>query len=1146
MKNLLLKQIFSCFLLLNTPLLIQAQVNFSEVEEIISSYYGEWNNADYPGLINTRIPNTALMGNGDIGVASGGNENTKTFYISKGDFWTYRGSPVPIGGITIRKNAGNGENADPQKTSLALNSTVTSSATHPSFTANRMVNGNWALSYEGWVTDVNKNAATDPFWAELDLGVSKTFNRVVIRHDAASRPQEVPNITRDFNVYTRNAANQDWEKVLAETGNTLAINDIILKNQVSARYVRLEITKGTQETTTDSRDNPRARIGQFELYMNQNLLANITPSTQNNAIIYDLGNVKQSARYILQMKSSQQVTIEYSTDAENWVLTGMHNTDFVDWTIPAFSARYIRLTPSKNVSDVESFSLFTEPSLNLNEISIPSTNSLHEIQDILNAEVRTEFESRDVKLNMRTFTAATKNIVIIELTSESEKTIELNVNLWAKADNASFPFSSEIKTDYVTVSRSTPNNHKNNSASHTSKAVMSSKVIGSTVTTKLNEGNGSAEMIFSMEPEQTVYIVTTVGGGGRTYDYQDKLLTKEPATEALEILSEFTDKNAIETLLENHRDWWREYWSASFIKLDKNDPKMNTLMKYYYAAQYALACNIREGKVAPGLYGLWHTTDNPSWNSDYHLNYNFISTFYGVNTSNRVEQSLPAIEAIQQYIPEGIKNAGSVSELRRVRSDFVNSKIAKGDISATNGIPNAILYPVGIGPWGMILDSGYHNEALNAAFSAYPMIEYYNYTSDEEFLRDVLYEYLKLCVNFYDSWLENEEGKYVLYAGYNEGSWSINPAVELSVLKSALQNLIQASIMLNLDGDKRPHWQNILENLAPQPTATYQNKQVYTLAEKEWKNNSWQPMTNPIPADGNIIPMESVIPGGQLGYYSPQEELDIAKNTIDVFSGRGAWNQSNNFPKIYPIAVNTRYPVETIIDRLASTINNQMKNNLMIEDNTHGIEKAGTIEAINNMMLLSDRGVITVFPGWVNKSAKFVNLRGKGAFVISSEYNADNQEVSYIDIFSEAGKTITLAAPWEDGLRITDAEGKIISVTKGTAPNHPDVTTVTFNTQKGMQYRVEKFQGYDDILEIRTGGIRVYPNIVNQGSNVSVEVDFWENAIIEIYTSSSQLLERIQVTNPIMPVKMDYLPGIYFFVVGSINKYKEIAKVVVN
>ncbi|KAA6351932.1 hypothetical protein EZS27_000729 [termite gut metagenome] len=1026
-----------------------AQDNYTEIQEIISKYYGEWNNSDYPGLQHNRIPNTALMGNGDLGVVSGGNKQSKTFYISKGDFWTYLGSPVPVGGITIREKPVEVEESN---RSLSLGAIVAASPTHASYPASRMVNGAWAPGYEGWVTDVNKTAATTPCWADLDLGESKTFKRIVIRHDEAARPGNAPNNTQDFSVSYRNDPAAAWVKIVDIVGNHAAITDTVLEAAVTARYLRLEITKCTQETTNDSRDNPRARIGSFDIYAKAG------------------------------------------------------------------------------------------------EIDAPVSNRLHEIEDILHAEVRTELEVNNLNVEMRTFTAATKNIVITELTSKSDRAVELQVTLWAKSDNVKFPFTAAANAKDVMVSRSTPNDSKSTATSHTSKAVMISTVIGEDFTTALSDEPGKADINLTLQPHQTIYLVTAVGGGGRTYSNTDVLLTEDPQAQATALLNTVQNEEAVQILLAEHRSWWQEYWSTSYIKLDATNAQMNTLMKYYYAAQYELGCSIREGKVAPGLYAHWHITDGPSWKSDYHLNYNFISTFYGVNTSNRVTQGLPAIEAIKQYQQEGIKNAGSYSELQKVKADFVAKKMAKGDISISKGIPDAVLYPVGIGPWGMKLDQGYHNEALNASFSAYPLIEYYNYTLDETFLREVLYDYLKLCVHFYESWLEEEGDQYTLYAGYNEGSWAINPAVELSVIKSALDNLIKAAVILGEDADKIPHWQTILSKLAPQPTAIYEGKEVFTLAEKEWKEEQWQAMTNPVPGDGNIIPMESVIPGEQVGYYSPADQLQISKNTIDVFSGRGAWAQNNNFPKIYTVAVNTRYPVQTIVEKMASTIQSKMQLNLMIEDNTHGVEKAGATEAINNLMLLSDRGVITVFPGWIStQDAKFVSLREKGAFVVSSEYSATAQEVLYIDLVSEAGKPATVASPWAEGIMVHDQEGHRVLVYKHAAPNHPDEFTYTFNTAAGKSYHLVKSDGDPDWTAVKQPvspvNIAVYPNPVLAGASISIDAGLLNDARLMVYNTTGQLIHQTPISAGVTQLKAATNPGVYLYVVSTGNS-KKVVKVV--
>ena len=59
--------------------------------------------------------------------------------------------------------------------------------------------------------------------------------------------------------------------------------------------------------------------------------------------------------------------------------------------------------------------------------------------------------------------------------------------------------------------------------------------------------------------------------------------------------------------------------------------------KYYYSSQYVIASASRAGKVAPGLYGNWVTTDHPAWNGDYTLNYNHETPFLALYASNHLE-----------------------------------------------------------------------------------------------------------------------------------------------------------------------------------------------------------------------------------------------------------------------------------------------------------------------------------------------------------------------------------------------------------------------------------------------------------------------------------------------------------------------------
>ena len=76
------------------------------------------------------------------------------------------------------------------------------------------------------------------------------------------------------------------------------------------------------------------------------------------------------------------------------------------------------------------------------------------------------------------------------------------------------------------------------------------------------------------------------------------------------------------------------------------------LERWWYHNQYWLACCLREGKVAPGLFGNWTSGKiGTAWHGDYHMNYNTQQVFWGVFSSNHVEQHLPYIQIVERLMP---------------------------------------------------------------------------------------------------------------------------------------------------------------------------------------------------------------------------------------------------------------------------------------------------------------------------------------------------------------------------------------------------------------------------------------------------------------------------------------------------------------
>lgn len=1093
---------------------VKEDAGWNAIQEVVSRYYGEWNQPSYSGLSNGQMPDTALLGNGDVGVASGGSSQEKKFYVSKGDFWSYGTSQglhepgmLALGGVTIREKEKKSDD-----TNLALNyKNVSASSVHDQFGPENAVNGTMTDANDMWCTRIGREQ-----WLALEFDAPITFSRWVVKFDEALRPG-LPDIgantASDFQLQISEDGETGWTDVSNIAGNSDAVFDENLTESVTSKYVRILFTKPTQETTADSIQNPRARVAEFELYAEtkeQEEEANLalnkpvevssqwdgeakgtmtdgndgtqwTTSTgamnaEEHWAVVDLEEEKNIGYWVLKNSTeagcaTSDFKLQYSNDKSgSWtdfaIVEG--NTEHIaaESLETPVTARYVRLSITKATQTDNSFARVLE--LELYENKIESAKPFYEKQDILNAEIQTKQEIADLNTEMTTWVASDKNVMVTELEAKGNKAAGIEVETWA-ADNASNirPITAVNDDTSVTVTRSSENRHPDDADSWTSKAALSTTIIGADITeTDSDMISGKGTLSFTLQPNEKVYIVTAVGGGGRTYTSEGTLWEgeTEPDAEAQELLGEVSSENAVQELNTGRQNWWKDYWSASYVDLGTDDEKLNQIQKYYYGAQYILGSTAREDKTAPGLYGVWRVNDTPYWHGDYHMNYNFMSAFYGVNSSNRASLSLPAAEALFNFVSTGEKRAASTAELREINSSIVDKNIEEGDIDPVNGIADAVLFPLGIGPWGSVTDDTYLNECLGAGYNSYIFTQYYDYTLDENILEQA-YDYLKKCANFYEAWLVKEDGRYNMYAGWCEGFQGKNPAVELATMQNVFKNVLSMSQILGVDEAKRPVWEDIYEDISIKPTWTANGKTVYGLAEKRIDGSGgetdfglWGQLYS------NVVMLDYFLPGDGLGYFSSPEELQIARDTIDTFDSNSAqntaWNNANNFPRIYPDAVKARYDINQVIDHLYQNVSGgKMAANLRIVDGQHGVEKSGTTEAINSMMLASDKGITKIFPNWyADKDAKFANLRAKGAFTISAEYDGSLQEAKNVVINSEKGETMTFVSPWAEGVTVRDSAGNAVKTEAGTVPNWEDEKTITFDTKAGETYTVEKGQ----------------------------------------------------------------------------------------
>ena len=482
------------------------------------------------------------------------------------------------------------------------------------------------------------------------------------------------------------------------------------------------------------------------------------------------------------------------------------------------------------------------------------------------------------------------------------------------------------------------------------------------------------------------------------------------------------DSNACQRLLAAHHTWWEHFWSKSSVELSDKQLEL-----YWYAGIYAVACCARNKRFPPGLWGAYSTADGMGWFGDYHLNYNYEAPFYALTSSNHTELLECYNAPLNDFLPIG----------KRYAKEFL-------------GIDGAF-FPVGIGPLGLETDYRpdtkehghlFHGQKSNAAYAAViPMMHWYS-TRDTEFAKREYYEFLLSIAEFWENYVVFEDGVYQIYndalnevawwsgANYvpqkDEGIYDKNPAVSKGLVRMLMRLLIDLSGALELNSDRIPKWQHILDHMPP--VDTFVNEGETILRGVDGCETARE------------ISLEYMFPIGEIGKYSTPALFEAAKNTHKRLN---IWESHNRFCSYYPMAVRLEYPVEEIISHIHAIIDQYGLPNGMFRFVGGGLENSAAIPgSVNEMLLQSYEGILRLFPVWDHtQNTRFRGLRAKGAFLVDASLQ---NGCIRADIHSEQGMPLTLEVP-DGGCMIEKGDGCKIMATD---------RLITINTEKGEHIRL--------------------------------------------------------------------------------------------
>lgn len=617
------------------------------------------------------------------------------------------------------------------------------------------------------------------------------------------------------------------------------------------------------------------------------------------------------------------------------------------------------------------------------------------VQDIKNSEIRTSCYMGGFEVYTKTYMSPSRNEMVVELFTNCDKEVPLQAKL-SVIGNECITKNAGISDSIVWVTKD-PNPL---GAPFYVQGAVALKVVGSSILRFSTDKASYSKVEFSLPANgDTVKLIIKA---------EHSKNSVSPLENVKDIMGKISQKE-IRNIFDENRIWWKNFWLKSFIKLDDD------IQFYWYNHLYLMGSAARKGTGdnlgrAPGHWGPWNRSDDMHWFGNISMNYNGQNPYYGTFSSNHVELIDPYIESVKAYA-ESIGKA-------RVINRWVSPTIDKHMPKNCRGVEFELSFTSHGTSCGNGRNMGEDGSMpTNAIFGILPIVWKWKYTQDSVFLSDVCYPLMLQVVDFYDDYIgEPINGKYNVYGCVHEGeNWfSANDMFSLGAIQFLYREIIAASEKLNLDGVRRSHWKDILNNMS-----------AYRLQEFGDYTVTFRP-------DGTHDVMDALTFQGKprntglmftttfdnISYSSLPAYKIATCNTLDkgnmFWPDRyGGFQDSNDFGMMFVMAVRAGYPADTVIKGIKNW--KPSLNGIVSQGEGGGIETAGIIEAINNMLLQSHDGIIRLFPNWDRtKSAQFKRLRAVGAFLVDAKYDSFSKKIDSVTIYSEKGNVCFIQSPFED------------------------------------------------------------------------------------------------------------------------------------